>query len=91
MATPTNSSGQTKSVDASLWWDPFSLMLTQLENVSLSDAIPQSLVNPNFLITPLSLSLSLMYVYMNYNLRVLYSCESMHFDFNLNLKLMSVV
>ncbi|XP_074329282.1 uncharacterized protein LOC141666927 isoform X2 [Apium graveolens] len=34
----------TKSVDASLWWDPFSLLLTELENVSLSDGIPQSLV-----------------------------------------------
>lgn len=41
-----------KSVDASLWWDPFSLLLTDLENASLSSDLPPNLVNPN----PLSLA-----------------------------------
>ncbi|KAL4616065.1 hypothetical protein ACB092_07G172100 [Castanea dentata] len=33
----------TKSVDASLWWDPFSLLLTDLENASLSSDLPPNL------------------------------------------------
>ncbi|XP_017258211.1 uncharacterized protein LOC108227529 isoform X3 [Daucus carota subsp. sativus] len=43
MATTANPTGQTKAVDASLWWDPFSLLLTQLENVSFSDGLTHSL------------------------------------------------
>ncbi|KAK3028660.1 hypothetical protein RJ639_037840 [Escallonia herrerae] len=39
MATPS-----AKSVDASLWWDSFSLLLTELENASLSSELPPSLV-----------------------------------------------
>ncbi|KAK2983795.1 hypothetical protein RJ640_017198, partial [Escallonia rubra] len=39
MATPS-----AKSVDASLWWDSFSLLLTELENASLSSELPSSLV-----------------------------------------------
>ncbi|XP_062019836.1 uncharacterized protein LOC133736387 isoform X1 [Rosa rugosa] len=31
-------------VDASLWWDPFSLLLTDLENAPLSDDLPPNLV-----------------------------------------------
>ncbi|XP_054786453.1 uncharacterized protein LOC129292825 isoform X2 [Prosopis cineraria] len=34
----------TKSVDASLWWDPFTLLLTELENSCLSSDLPQNLV-----------------------------------------------
>lgn len=30
-------------VDASLWWDSFSTLLTELENASVTDGIPQSL------------------------------------------------
>ncbi|XP_010446392.1 PREDICTED: uncharacterized protein LOC104729180 isoform X1 [Camelina sativa] len=30
-----------KSVDPSLWWDPFDSLLTDLENASLSDDLPQ--------------------------------------------------
>ncbi|CAH8273756.1 unnamed protein product [Arabidopsis lyrata] len=30
-----------KSVDSSLWWDPFDSLLTDLENASLSDDLPQ--------------------------------------------------
>ena len=37
----------TKSFDASLWWDPFSLLLTDLENAPLSSDLPPNLVNPN--------------------------------------------
>lgn len=33
-----------KSVDASLWWDPFSVLLTELENASLSSDLPPNLV-----------------------------------------------
>ncbi|BFG42271.1 hypothetical protein CerSpe_285450 [Prunus speciosa] len=33
-----------KSVDASLWWDPFSVLLTGLENASLSSDLPPNLV-----------------------------------------------
>ncbi|VVB09622.1 unnamed protein product [Arabis nemorensis] len=33
-----------KSVDPSLWWDPFDSLLTELENASLSDDLPQSIV-----------------------------------------------
>nr|XP_011457925.1 PREDICTED: uncharacterized protein LOC101300415 [Fragaria vesca subsp. vesca] len=32
------------TVDASLWWDPFSLLLTDLENAPLSDELPPNLV-----------------------------------------------
>ncbi|EXB39261.1 hypothetical protein L484_024956 [Morus notabilis] len=32
-----------KSVDPSLWWDPFSLLLTELENASLSSDLPPNL------------------------------------------------
>ncbi|CAH1423389.1 unnamed protein product [Lactuca virosa] len=35
----------TKSVDASLWWDPFTDLLTELENLSPSSELPISLVN----------------------------------------------
>ncbi|KAM1863177.1 hypothetical protein ACFX14_003556 [Malus domestica] len=34
----------TKPVDASLWWDSFSLLLTELENASLSSDLPPILV-----------------------------------------------
>ncbi|KAI9127540.1 hypothetical protein K1719_000533 [Acacia pycnantha] len=34
----------TKSVDASLWWDSFTLLLTELENSSLASDLPQNLV-----------------------------------------------
>lgn len=34
-----------KSVDSSLWWDPFSLLLTELENAPLSSDLPPNLVN----------------------------------------------
>lgn len=34
----------TSSVDASLWWESFSLLLTELENSSLSSEIPPNLV-----------------------------------------------
>nr|XP_043624466.1 uncharacterized protein LOC122596031 [Erigeron canadensis] len=34
-----------KSVDASLWWDPFSDLLTQLENLPPSSQLPLSLEN----------------------------------------------
>ncbi|XP_015893450.3 uncharacterized protein LOC107427578 [Ziziphus jujuba] len=34
----------TNSVDSSLWWDPFSLLLTELENASLSSDLPPYLV-----------------------------------------------
>ncbi|KAA8536013.1 hypothetical protein F0562_028491 [Nyssa sinensis] len=47
MATPSTSIVQTenaKSVDASLWWDSFTLLLTELENVSLSADLPPPLV-----------------------------------------------
>lgn len=37
-----------KTVDASLWWDSFTVLLNKLENVSLSSDLPPSLVNPNF-------------------------------------------
>ncbi|XP_068319401.1 uncharacterized protein [Pyrus communis] len=33
-----------KSIDASLWWDSFSLLLTELENASLSSDLPPILV-----------------------------------------------
>ncbi|GMY05519.1 nucleoporin like [Fagus crenata] len=33
----------TKSVDASLWWDPFSLLLTDLESAPLSPDLPPNL------------------------------------------------
>jgi nuclear pore complex protein Nup188 len=33
----------TKSVDASLWWDPFSLLLTDLESAPLSSDLPPNL------------------------------------------------
>ncbi|KAL5561138.1 hypothetical protein UlMin_030885 [Ulmus minor] len=33
-----------KSVDASLWWDSFSLLLNDLENASLSDDLPPKLM-----------------------------------------------
>ncbi|KAF3434642.1 hypothetical protein FNV43_RR21727 [Rhamnella rubrinervis] len=33
-----------KSVDPSLWWDPFSLLLTELENAPLSSDLPPNLV-----------------------------------------------
>ncbi|ESQ53118.1 hypothetical protein EUTSA_v10024188mg [Eutrema salsugineum] len=32
-----------KSVDASLWWDPFGSLLSELENSSLSDDLPQAI------------------------------------------------
>ncbi|KAI7739485.1 hypothetical protein M8C21_012230, partial [Ambrosia artemisiifolia] len=35
----------TKSVDASLWWAPFTDLLTELENLSPSSALPISLAN----------------------------------------------
>ncbi|XP_058213125.1 uncharacterized protein LOC131325082 isoform X1 [Rhododendron vialii] len=45
MATTTSTStDQTKSVDASLWWDSFSLLLTELENASPSSDLPPHLV-----------------------------------------------
>ncbi|CAK9138327.1 unnamed protein product [Ilex paraguariensis] len=45
MATTSNSADQdTKSVDASLWWDSFSLLLTELENACLSSEFPPPLV-----------------------------------------------
>ncbi|KAK4786245.1 hypothetical protein SAY86_002934 [Trapa natans] len=34
-----------KSADASLWWDPFSALLTELENVPLSSDLPPQLLN----------------------------------------------
>ncbi|KAG6709285.1 hypothetical protein I3842_06G125100 [Carya illinoinensis] len=34
----------TNSVDASLWWDPFTLLLTELENAPLSSDLPPNLV-----------------------------------------------
>ncbi|EYU37916.1 hypothetical protein MIMGU_mgv1a000102mg [Erythranthe guttata] len=43
MATPSTSNS-TKSVDASLWWEPFNGFLTELENASVSSKLPQSLV-----------------------------------------------
>ncbi|KAL8060239.1 hypothetical protein ABFX02_02G012000 [Erythranthe guttata] len=42
MATPSTSNS-TKSVDASLWWEPFNGFLTELENASVSSKLPQSL------------------------------------------------
>ncbi|KAJ7978575.1 Nucleoporin like [Quillaja saponaria] len=33
----------TRSVDASLWWDSFTLLLTELENAPLSSDLPQNL------------------------------------------------
>jgi hypothetical protein len=35
----------TTTVDASLWWDSFTLLLTELENASLSSDLPLYLVN----------------------------------------------
>ncbi|CAH2070122.1 unnamed protein product [Thlaspi arvense] len=34
-----------KSVDPSLWWDPFGSLLTELENASLSDDLPQPIAD----------------------------------------------
>ncbi|KAL2537742.1 hypothetical protein Fot_19133 [Forsythia ovata] len=48
-ATPTavyqTSNTTTKTVDASLWWDPFSSLLADLENASLASEFPPSLEN----------------------------------------------
>ncbi|XP_057475806.1 uncharacterized protein LOC130763817 [Actinidia eriantha] len=47
MAAPSTSADQAataKSVDASLWWDPFTLLLTELENSSPSSDLPPHLV-----------------------------------------------
>ncbi|XP_059647512.1 uncharacterized protein LOC132293878 [Cornus florida] len=47
MATTSTAADQTansKSVDASLWWDSFSLLLTELENASLSSDLSPNLV-----------------------------------------------
>ncbi|CAH2075851.1 unnamed protein product [Thlaspi arvense] len=38
---PALSMANPKSVDPSLWWDPFGSLLTELENASLSDDLPQ--------------------------------------------------
>jgi nuclear pore complex protein Nup188 len=35
----------TTTVDASLWWDSFTLLLTELENASLSSDLPLNLAN----------------------------------------------
>ncbi|KVH88163.1 Nucleoporin Nup186/Nup192/Nup205, partial [Cynara cardunculus var. scolymus] len=35
----------TKSVNASLWWEPFTDLLTELENLSTSSELPISLAN----------------------------------------------
>lgn len=47
MATAQNADDQAsnavKTVDASLWWDSFTLLLNELENVSLSSDLPPSL------------------------------------------------
>lgn len=43
------------SLDPSLWWDPFSLLLTELENASLSSDLP-----PNLVTLPSLTSLSLL-------------------------------
>lgn len=52
MATAQNAddraSNVAETVDASLWWDSFTVLLNKLENVSLSSDLPPSLVNPNF-------------------------------------------
>lgn len=52
MATAQNADDRAlnivKTVDASLWWDSFTVLLNGLENVSLSSDLPPSLVNPNF-------------------------------------------
>ncbi|KAG8368145.1 hypothetical protein BUALT_Bualt15G0014600 [Buddleja alternifolia] len=37
------SSNTTKTVDASLWWEPFHALLTELENASFSSDLPKSL------------------------------------------------
>ncbi|CAN8320535.1 unnamed protein product [Cochlearia groenlandica] len=36
-----------KFVDPSLWWDPFTSLLTELENASLSDDISQHILDDN--------------------------------------------
>lgn len=43
-STPADQAATTKSVDASLWWDSFSLLLTDLENASPSSDLPPHLV-----------------------------------------------
>lgn len=42
--TAAQSSDAAKTVDASLWWEPFNVHLTELENASMSSEIPQNLV-----------------------------------------------
>ncbi|KAL3843385.1 hypothetical protein ACJIZ3_000788 [Penstemon smallii] len=42
-AAVSSSSSGVKTVDVSLWWEPFNSLLTELENASLSSSIPQSL------------------------------------------------
>ncbi|KAL1554389.1 hypothetical protein AAHA92_14953 [Salvia divinorum] len=41
--TPAQSPDAAKKVDASLWWDPFSALLTELENASVSSETPSDL------------------------------------------------
>lgn len=49
MATATTNgteqlSKSVKTVDASLWWEPFNAFLTELENASVSSELPLTLV-----------------------------------------------